>query len=330
MKTRSIRLITGIIIAALLFAAAGCAVTPEDRTTVRVATIAGPSGIGMVRLMEQDAEEATDNDYTFTVDTSAQNVASLVISGQVDMACVPVNLAATLYNKTEGNIRLLAVYTLGMLHILENGTTVESIEDLAGRTLHVSGEGALPEYVIKYILDAYDLTDDVPLELYADHDELAALAAAGEVDLCMLPEPKVTAVLAQNEDLRLALDVTDVWEAAAARNGQDGSQLAMGGVIVNATFLEEHPDAVDAFLAEYEESIDYAVNNVTETSLLVEEYGIMPKAAVAAQAIPNCNIVYIDGADLPGVVDGLLQALYAYNPQSVGGELPGTDFYHTD
>ncbi|MBP7403037.1 MAG: ABC transporter substrate-binding protein [Clostridia bacterium] len=299
-----------------------------DRTAVRVATIQGPSGIGMSWLMEKDEKQNALNRYEFIVEPSAQNVASLVISGGVDIACVPTNTAATLFNKMDGGARLIALNTLGVLHILEKGGAVGSVGDLAGRTLHVSGQGAVPQYAIEYILAANGLTDSVEVVYYADHDELAALAAAGSVDLCMLPEPKVTAVLMQNAEFRLALDVTEAWADAAAKNGDPGSELTMGAVVVRTAFLEEHPDAVADFLSEYEASILFVKNNAAAGSSLVEKFGIMPKAAVAAKAIPNCNLVYIDGADMAPAIGNMLEVLFNSNPQSIGGAVPADPFYH--
>ncbi|NLN45277.1 MAG: ABC transporter substrate-binding protein [Clostridiaceae bacterium] len=299
-----------------------------ERTAVKIATIQGPSGIGMSQLMEKNEKQNTSNQYTFIVEPSAQNVASLVISGEVDIACVPTNTAALLYNKLEGGAKLIALNTLGVLHILENGDQVQSVEDLAGRTLHVSGQGAVPQYAIEYILDAYGLTDSVEVVYYADHDELAALAAAGSVDLCMLPEPKVTATLMANPELRLAVDVTEAWSLAADKNGDEGSVLTMGAVVVRTAFADEHPEAVAAFLAEYETSIGFVKTQVAAGSILVEKHGIMPKAAVAAKAIPNCNLVYIDGEDMQPAISNMLDVLFASNPQSIGGALPDEGFYH--
>ncbi len=299
-----------------------------ERTAVRIATIQGPSGIGMSQLMEKNEKKNTSNQYSFIVEPSAQNVASLVISGEVDIACVPTNTAALLYNKLEGGAKLIALNTLGVLHILEKGDQVQSIGDLAGRTLHVSGQGAVPQYAIEYILQAYGLTDSVEVVYYADHDELAALAAAGSVDLCMLPEPKVTATLIANPDLRLAVDVTEAWSLAADKNGDEGSVLTMGAVVVRTAFADEHPDAIAQFLAEYETSIGFVNTQVAAGSILVEKHGIMPKAAVAAKAIPNCNLVYIDGEDMQPAITNMLDVLFTSNPQSIGGALPDEGFYY--
>jgi NitT/TauT family transport system substrate-binding protein len=300
----------------------------NDRAQMRVATIQGPSGIGMVQLMEQNEKQSSRNRYSFTVEPSAQNIASMVISGQVDVACVPTNLAATLYNKMSGGARLIALNTLGVLYIVENGNTVSRIEDLRGKTLHVSGQGSIPQYAIEYILAAYSLSGEVNVVYYADHDELAALAAAGKTVLSMLPEPKVTAALSQNASLRIAVDITRAWADAAKKNGDTGSVLTMGGVVVRTDYLQAHPEAVKAFLAEYKISVDFISANIAAGSVLVEKFGIMPKAAVAAKAIPNCNIVFIQGAEMASSIRKLYDVLFASNPQSIGGLVPKDDFYY--
>ncbi len=300
----------------------------SERTAVKIATIQGPSGIGMSQLMERNEKQNTQNQYQFIVEPSAQNVASLIISGEVDIACVPTNTAALLYNKLEGGAQLIALNTLGVLHILENGNTVQSVADLAGRTLHVSGQGAVPQYAIEYILASFGIADQVEIVYYGDHDELAALAAAGTVDLCMLPEPKVTAAMMQNADLRLALDVTSAWEEAAGLVGDSGSVLTMGAVVARTEFVENHPEALADFLGEYETSILFTRTYVADGAKLVEKHGIMPKAAIAAKAIPNCNLVYVDGQQMKPLISKMLEVLFASNPQSIGGAMPDDGFYY--
>ena len=248
-------------------------------------------------------------------------------NGELDIAAVPTNLAATLYNKA-GSIRLLALNTLGVLHILENGDTVHSMADLAGKTIYATGQGSTPEYVLNYILDAFGLTDSVTVEYKAEHAELATLAAAGEVDIAMLPEPNVTSVLMQNDQFRIALDVTELFNQAAEMKGQAGAVMSMGGVIVRKDFAQANPEKVAAFMEAYAASVEFVNSDVEAASKMVEEQGIMPKAAVAAKAIPNCHIVFITGEEMKAQIEPFFQVLFDANPSSVGGALPDADFYY--
>ena len=294
----------------------------EDTTSVYA--LMGPTGIGMVSLMEDHADE-----YAFTLVGAPDAVVSAISSVDADIAAVPTNLAATLYNKTKGNVQLLALNTLGVLSILEMGETIQSVEDLAGKTLYATGQGSTPEYVLNYILAANGLTDSVTVEYKSEHAELATLAAAGDVDLVLLPEPHVTSVLSQNAQYRIALDVTALFEEAAAKNGEENTTMSMGCVIVRKDFAQANPEKVAAFMEAYAQSIEFVNSDVEAASQLVEKHGIMPKAAVAAKAIPNCHIVYIDGEEMKTQIEPFFQMLFAANPASVGGALPAEDFYYS-
>lgn len=294
----------------------------EEATSVYA--LMGPTGIGMVSLMEDHADE-----YAFTLVGAPDAVVSAIASGDADIAAVPTNLAATLYNKTNGNVQLLALNTLGVLSILEMGDTIQSVEDLAGKTLYATGQGSTPEYVLNYILAANGLTESVAVEYKSEHSELATLAAAGDVDLVLLPEPHVTSVLSQNAEYRIALDVTTLFEEAAAKNGEENTTMSMGCVIVRKDFAQANPEKVAAFMEAYAQSIEFVNSDVEAASQLVEKHGIMPKAAVAAKAIPNCHIVYIDGEEMKAQIEPFFQMLFAANPASVGGALPAEDFYYS-
>ena len=304
-----------LALSAVSFAAA------ED--AVRVYALKGPTGIGMVKVMNDN-----DGTYDFTLSGAPDEVVAAVVSGNADIAAVPTNLAATLYNKTQGGVQLLALNTLGVLSILTSDESIQTVADLAGRTLYATGQGSTLEYVLNYILEANGLTDKVTVEYKAEHAELATLAAASEVDIAMLPEPNVTSVLMQNESFRIALDVTALFGEAAVAKGTEGATMSMGCVIVRREFAEQHPDKVAAFMAAYEESVTFVNADPDAASQMVEAQGILPKAAVAKRAIPNCHIVFVSGAEMKEQIVGLFQILFDANAKSVGGALPGEDFYY--
>ena len=327
------KVISLLLVFAIVFAFAACGTTNnEDDTTttteapyqsisMRVAGLAGPTGIGLVNLMKSQDNKTAKNDYTFSVVSDPTEIVAGMTNGSYDIAACPVNLASTLYNKLQGNIQVLSVNTKGVLYILENGNTINSLSDLAGKKLYATGQGSTPEYILNYLLENSGITDKVTVEYVASHDELATLAASGKATISMLPEPKVTAALAKNQELRIALNLTEEFEKIS------GKTLIQGVVIAKKDFVEKNPEAVKMFLKEYETSINAANNDIETTSALCEQYGIIPKAAIAKRAIPNCNIAYIDGADMKASVSANLQIFFDANPKSIGGKLPSDDFY---
>ena len=297
-----------------------------------VAALKGPTGIGMVKLMQDSDAGTTTNKYSFQVFDSPDNVVAAVSNGDVQVAAVPVNVASTLYQKTSGKIQVAAINTLGTLFLLENGDSIQSVADLKGKTIYVSGQGATPEYVLDYILtsNGIDPDKDVDIQFVADHATLATMMVAGEADIALLPQPNVTTVLTQAQDVRIALDLTKVWDDTNKVNGKEG-QLSMGCIIVNKEFAEQNKAAFNKFLDEYKTSVEYVTNetNLDAAAQLCETYGIIPKAAVAKKAIPDCNITYIEGAEMKQNMQQNLQILFDANPKSIGGTMPDDAFYYT-
>ncbi len=333
--------ITALMLAlAMLFVLAACTGNDDtadttggsEKTTVSVAALMGPTGVGMSKLMDDDANGTSANDYDFTVATSPDQIVAAISNATdpLDIAACPINLASTLYKKTNGAIQIAAINTLGVLYILENGNTVNSISDLKGKTLYATGQGSTPEYILNYILKANGLTpgEDVTINYVAEHAELATMIATGKVDLAMLPEPNVTSARVQNSDLRIALDMTGEWGKATLLSGDGESELVQGCIIVRREFAENNSEALAAFLEEYKASVDYVNSNEEDASVLCETYGIIPKAAVAKMAIPNCNITFVEGAEMKALAQSNLQILFDAAPSSIGGAMPADDFYY--
>ncbi len=313
------KLIAMMLTLCLAMSLAACAVA-ED--AINVYALKGPTGIGLVKVMNDN-----DGTYNFTLAGAPDEVTAAVINGDADIAAVPTNLAATLYNKTQGKVQLVALNTLGVLHILTKDEGIQSLSDLEGKTIYATGQGSTPEYVLNYILEANGLADKVTVEYMAEHAELATQAAAGMVDIAMLPEPNVTSVLSQNADYRIALDVTELFNQAAADKGEN-AVLSMGCVIVNKDWAAANADKLATFMGAYAESVEFVNTNVDEASQMVEAQSIIPKAAVAKKAIPNCHIVFIDGEEMMTQIAPFFQVLHNANPKSVGGALPAEDFYY--
>ena len=292
-----------------------------------IAGLKGPTTMGMVKLMDDAEQGLYDNSYTVTMYGAADEIVPLLSKGELDMAAVPANLAATLYQKLEGKVQVAAINTLGVLYVVTTGDAeVTSVADLAGKTVYSTGKGTTPEYALNYILtqNGLDPAADLTIEYKSEATEVTAmLAEAGEGAVAVLPQPYVTIASTQNENLRVALDLTEEWDKVNAE-----STLVTGVLVVNSDFAKENEAAFAEFLEDYAASIEYVNANVAEAAELVANYGIVPKAPVAEKALPACTIVYIAGEEMKADLQGYLQVLYDQNPDSVGGALPGDDFYY--
>ncbi|MCD7948619.1 MAG: ABC transporter substrate-binding protein [Oscillospiraceae bacterium] len=293
-------------------------------TDVRLGLLKGPTGMGAAKLLADNDAMETTNHYTVTLASDPANeIMPKLINGELDIAAIPTNLAATLYNKTDGGVQLLALNTLGVLYILENGDMVHGITDLRGKTVYATGQGANPEYVLNYLLKQNNLTPGTDVTVvWKDSDELAALMAAGEVELCMLPVPAVTAVQQQNPDVRTAVNLNTAWTESGA-----GGVFTMGCVVARTEFAAENPEAVDTFLAEYAASVSYANDTPEEAAECIAQYGITANSAIALAAIPDANMVCITGVDMTDI-QSYYEVLYAADPTSIGGSIPDDAFYY--
>ena len=303
--------------------------------TVHLGLLSGPTGMGAAKMLADNDEAYAQVEagtyeggtllrYEVTLGSDpANDIVPRLTNGELDIAAIPTNLAATLYNRTDGGIKLLALNTLGVLHILENGDTVNSLADLEGRTLYATGQGSNPEYVLNFLLEAngLDPAADVDIQWLAS-EELTARMASGDIDLCMLPVPAATTVMMQNSDVRDAIDLNDAWTESGAQG-----TFTMGCLVARTEWLEDNSELVPGILEEYAASIDYANSNPEEAAALIEQYGIVPKAAVAQAAIPQANMVCVTGEDMKGIAD-YYQVLFDADPTSIGGAIPGEDFYY--
>ena len=297
---------------------------------VEVMALKGPTAMGMVKFMDDvDSGSVTSENYNFSIAASADEVTPKLVQGETDIAAVPANLASVLYNKTQGQVEVLAVNTLGVLYIVENGDTVQSVEDLRGKTIYASGKGSTPEYALEYVLSAngIDPETDVTIEWKSEHSECVAAIASSENGVAMLPQPFVATAETQNPSIRTALDLTEEWDKAQ-ETGENNSALITGVVVVRTDFAEENPEAVEDFMTRYQESVDYVNSNTEAAAELVGKYDIVT-AEVAKTALPECNIVFMEGEEMKEKLSGYLEVLKGQNPEAVGGEVPGDDFYYS-
>ena len=288
---------------------------------IRVAAMNGPTGMGMARLADKVRNDMLPYECDVTFSGSPDDVRAGLLSGELDIAAVPVNMAAALYNKTGGEILTLAANTLGVLYIVEKGDTVQSMADLAGKKILAAGQGSTPEYVINYLLEKNGLTDSVEVEYVSEHAEAVTQMAAGSADLILVPEPFVTTALSKVEGARVALDLTQEWAKVS------DADMVMGCLVVSKAFAEADPQALRHFMTQYAVSADYCTSHPAEAAVFIEEFGIMGSAALAEKAIPNCNIVCVTGREMVDMVTGMLAVLFDADPKSVGGSLPGEEMF---
>ena len=291
---------------------------------INMAVLPGPSALGALWLMDAAQAELTQNSYDIQVLGSPEEVVPLIVQGAVDIAAVPTNLASVLHNNPNVDITMLALSTMGVLHVIDTTGEIVSMADLEGRTVHLSGLGASPEFAFNYVLRQNGLEPgvNINLEFHAEQPQIAALMAEGIAEIALLPEPFATTVTMQNESARHALDLTQEWNRVQPDYG-----LVMTAIIVRSEFLAEHSIAVEIFMAEYEQSMTFANNNADEAAVLAVEFDIIPNEAIAAQAIPRSNQVFITGERMQSYMQGYLGVLYAQAPASIGGALPDDTFY---
>lgn len=304
----------------------GCGSAEEEKMTVRVGGMKGPTSMGLLFLKEEsEAGEALEN-YEFTMVTAADELLPLMMKGEMDIALVPANVASVLYNKTEGGISVIDINTLGVLYMVSGDSSISKVEDLKGKTIYLTGKGTTPDYVLHYILTGNGLSEsDVTLEYKSEATEVAALLAENPAAIGLLPQPFVTVACSQNEALSVVMDMNEQWSLL---QGENGSRMVTGVTVVRNAFLEENEKAVKHFLQEHRESTDAINENVEKGAELAANAGIIAKAPIAQKAIPKCNITYIDGAEMKQALSGYLQVLFEQNAASVGGKLPEEGFYY--
>lgn len=302
--------------------------TQEEQTAaeINLYVLSGPTGIGAMNLWAASDAGETKNTYHITMPGANDEVVAALSKGDADIAAVATNLAATLYNKTDGGVTVLAVNTLGVLSLLSNGQEAATVSDLKGKTIYAPGQGANPEYILRYVLtgNGLDPDKDVTLRFVGEGSELLTVWQSDPEAVILAPQPVATSILMQNENAKTLFDMTEEWDKIA---GGD-STLMMGCVIVRNEFLQANPGAVELFLQEYAASIEKAQSDVEGTAALCQQYGLIPKAALAQKTIPSCGLTFVTGAEMKTGLSGYLQVMFDANPKSVGGALPGDNFYY--
>lgn len=316
---RSNKLISAVLTAALgLSLLSGC--VKEDDVTIRVGSLKGPTTIGIVNMIN-NTDNMNHNTYDFTVASQPDEIAAALNAGDIDIALIPANLASILYNRTNGGIQVIDINTYGVLYCLSSDASITSIADLSGKTVITTGQGATPEYAMNYLLEQYGVTD-CTLDFKVEGAEVIASLQENPDQIAVLPQPAATAAIAQVEGLQINFSLDDEWN-----NVTSDSRLVTGVTVVRTEFAQEHPDAVNSFIVDHHNSAIAANDDVETTAQLVVDQGIIGAVPIAQRAIPLCNVVCVTGNQLRPELEGYLQTLYDANPESIGGAMPGDDFY---
>ena len=292
-----------------------------ETAPINVMVLNGTTGFGMANLMDAAAKGEAAQEYNFTVETDASNIVAALANGSTDIAALPTNAAAAVYNKTQGKVQVLALNTLGVLYLVtDSSVTVESVADLAGQTVYAPAQN--PSFIFQHIVDANGVENVTIDNTYAQPADLNTAVASGEVSIAVLPEPMVTVAKSKNPDLVVALDLTAEWDKVS----EPGS-LVQGCVVIRRDFVAQNISAVQTFLGEYGASIEALTTDVEGTAAKIEANGIFTKAAVAAKAIPNCNVCFITDTEMQAALSQFLTIMHGVAPASVGGSIPSEDFY---
>lgn len=345
---KNVKKILALVLAAvMLFAFAACTGSSDEQTTtsadsttaysgekIKVAAIKGPTGIGMVDLMD-------NSNYEVKLISDPTEVVSLISSGEVDIAACPLNLAANLYKKTNGAIKMLGINTLGVLYVVTNGVEISTLADLKGKTVYSTGRGATPEYIINHLLKANSLENDVKVEYLSEHSELAAKLISGDVQVAVLPEPFVSVATSKSDKVKTAVSLTDEWKKV-----NPDTDLAMGCVIARNEFIEKNPDGVKQFIADNKKSVEslnldpstgsdkLVAKGIVDGAIFAVDSSLSEKKAAAAKTekaqgvISRCNIVFIDGKEMQTIADANFKVYFDADPKSVGGEMPASKLYY--
>ena len=297
-----------------------------DGTLIRVASLKGPTSLGLLFLMDKADKGETTNTYEFQMATGADEILPLMVKGDLDIALVPANVASILYHKTEGGVEVIDINTLGVLYMVSGEDGLTNFTDLEGKTIYLTGKGTTPDYVLQYLLTANGMSvEDVTLEYKSEATEVASVLAEDPTAIGLLPQPFVTAACMQNDALKVIFDLNEEWNKV---QGEDGSSMVTGVTVVRKEFLEENEAAVKAFMEDHKASAEAINADPTTGAALAVEAQIVAKEPIAQKAIPNCNITYMDKADMKQALSGYLEVLFGQDPQSIGGALPESDFYY--
>lgn len=304
--------------------------TPEtpvqniEPVNVTIAGLKGPTSIGMIKMIDEKALQNDNYNVEYVQESAPDSLTGKIINGEIQISSVPINLASVLYNKTQGKVQLLAVNTIGNLYIV--GTEdLNAISQLENKTIGMSAKGSTPDFAMNYILNKSGLEGKTELNYSLDHATLAQSVIAEDTKIALLPQPFATQTMLKNPNVKMLIDLNEAWNDAS----EGSSQLYTGCIIVNKEFAENNPEFISEFLNQYEQSVNWVLENQKDASVLVAKHEIMPDAALVEKAIPYCGITFKNAEEAKSGLNDFYKVLFDSNPASVGGSMPDDEFYFT-
>lgn len=305
----------------------GCQGKENEPDAIRIGSLKGPTTLGLLSMMneQKEASDVNNEKYEFHMMTAADELLPLMVKGELDIALLPANVASILYSRMEGNLKVIDINTLGVLYMVSGDESIDELKDLENKTLYLTGKGTTPDYVLRYLLAQAGVdVNAITLEFKSEATEVAAMLAEHPDAIGLLPQPFVTAALAQNDQLKVVMDMTGQWDVW---RGTEGGMMITGVTVVRSEFLKQYPEAVIQFLENHAKSTEYVNSNVDQAAIWAVEQGIVAKETLAKKAIPECNIVCIQGQEMKEALSGYLQVIFNQSKEAVGGSLPEEDFY---
>lgn len=290
---------------------------------VDIMALQGPTGLTLVKMIKDRPELGENVTTDYALIKSPDQIVAKLVTEEAEIAALPTNLAAVIYNKGI-NIRLLAITNWGVNYVVGRDDSIQSWADLKGKTVAIAPKGATPDLLFRFLTETNGLNavQDLDLRYFPSPVELAHLVIAGQTDLAILPEPWATHVTMQDPSAKILLDFQLEWKD---RQNRDRS-YPQSCLVVNGEFAGKHPEILAAFFKEAAASGAWVNQYPKFAALLGEEYLSIP-AQAGELAIPRCNLNFIKATEVRKEIDYFFQVLYRFNPNSIGESIPDEKFY---
>jgi len=331
-----------LFIAAFPFAACSKKDDPYKDGAVSIGAMNGPTMIGLAKLDRDMKDGKTENLYSFEKVATPTEITAGLISKKYDAAALSSNTAAFHFNNPDLDVQIAAVNVYNVFYLVVNADKAEtnginSLQDLSGKTIHSSGKDAVPEFVLKYLLEKNGLTDSVGTEFYPEPTAVVQGLLSGIIDVALLPQPAASTAVeqgkAQGKNIEIRLDFAHEWKKTEGNADMD---IITGVLVVRRAFLKNNKDAFDRFLADYKTSVNFMKDgaNLDAAAELVVDLGIIAakdrdlSINIAKSALPLCGLTYADGVEMKDKVSAFYKNMFDQNKAFVGGKLPTDGFYY--
>jgi|LGOV01.1.fsa_nt_gb NitT/TauT family transport system substrate-binding protein len=296
----------------------------NDKTFIKVAAPIGSPTLSIIKMFKDSLMIGSNTEVAYECVKSPDLMASKIMSGEIDIALVPSNLAIKMYNKGI-DYKYAATGVWGVLYIISS-EDITTWEDLKGKEINIIGRGLTPDIVTRYLLKANGLEPDkdVKFNYVNGASELAQLFISGESTLSIMPEPMLSKVMMKKCDTKIVLDLQEEWTKVSGNN----DSYPQAGIFIKNELIENHPELVEEFLLKYEESIKWVNENPSLAGEYSEEFKTGLNAELVKKAIKRSNISYKNAIDSEKALISYYEVLLNFSPDTIGGKLPDDNFYY--